>query len=266
MDRASYAYNYFIKQGWTPIQAAAIVGNLQQESGQNLDPTAKNPNDPGTSLGIGQWNRERKSALVRFANQQGSSPLSFETQLAFVQHELGNGEASVAARLKNANTIQDATAAFIGYERPAGWSPGNPMGGHGWSNRLNNALALAGGNAGSTDDPSISPQNFGFSASHLPSLGKMPMAQLLVNSLSDMTGVPQDTMPAASPLEGVHVETAAGAPPAETGILSKIFGSLGKQSDPYWMKGKGWDEEARRAYLAQNLQDKGWPSLRSFFG
>ena len=269
MDRAQQAYQYFIKAGWTPVQAAAIVGNLQQESGKGLNPGAVNPNDAGAghdSIGIGQWNKERRAALYNFARAQGGSPGDFETQLAFVQNELNGPESSVAARLKNATTVKDATAAFIGYERPQGWSPANPMGGNGWTNRLNNALALAGGSAGPMDDPSIQPQTMGnFAATHLPSLSKLPAAQMFVNSLAQMSGIPQSAMPAATPMEGVNVRNAGGPPPEQGGILSKIFGSMGKQPEPYWMKGKGWDEEAKKAYMAQGLNDP-WPSLRSYLG
>lgn len=266
MNRAQYAYEYFVKQGWTPVQAAAIVGNLQQESGMGLNPDALNKNDAGPgnhSIGIGQWNRDRKDALVNFASKQGSSPLSFDTQLAFVQNELNGSESGVAQRLKQAQDVKSATAAFIGYERPQGWTPNNPMGGHGWTNRLNNALALAGGSYnGSSDDPSIAPQNYGFGAPHLPSLSKLPMAQTLINSLNEATGVAQADVPPS----GINAVPTSAPPPAETGILAKIFGSFGKLPNPYWMKGPGWDDEAKKAYMAQNLQEGGWPSLRSFLG
>ena len=254
MDRAEYAFNYFVQQGWTPIQAAAIVGNLQQESGQGLDSGATRKNDAGAgnhSMGIGQWNRDRLAALQSFAGQQGKSWNDFDTQLAFVQHELGGAESGVAAKLKQADDIKSATAAFIGYERPQGWSAQNPMGGHGFTNRLNNAMALA--NISPSDDPSIVAQNVGgFQFPHKNIMANLPQLPHMPNF---------DAMPGS-----VNVQSAAGEPHAEGGILSKIFGSLGSQPTPYWMKGPGWDDEAKKAYLAQGLQDGGWPSLRSFLG
>lgn len=260
MDRAQYAFDYFVKQGWTPVQAAAIVGNLQQESGAGLDANALRKNDAGPgnhSMGIGQWNRDRLSALQSYAASQKKPWNDFETQLGFVQHELGGAESPVAARLKKAGDLQSATAAFIGYERPQGWSPQNPMAGHGFGNRLNNATALFNGNpnasSGPVDDPSIIAQiQGGFQFPHK-------------NVMADMPQLPH--MPNYDPMPGsFSVQTAAGEPPKEEGILSKIFGGIGSAPEPYWMKGKGWDEEAKKAYLAQGLQDKGWPSLRSFLG
>ena len=53
------AVNYFISQGWKDFQAAAIVGNLMQES--NLKPTAVNPNSG--AYGIAQWLGSRLTAL-----------------------------------------------------------------------------------------------------------------------------------------------------------------------------------------------------------
>ena len=51
---ADAAYRYFLSRGWTPAQAAGIVGNLQQESGPGLDPTIAG--DGGNAFGIAQWN------------------------------------------------------------------------------------------------------------------------------------------------------------------------------------------------------------------
>lgn len=98
------------------------------------------------------------------------------------------------------------------------------------------------------DDPSIMPQNIGaFQLPHMPNYDPMPGT--------------------------FNVQTAAGPTPASDpnaagggGIISKLFGSFGTPKEPYWMKGSGWDEEAKKAYLAQNLQDGSWPSLRSFLG
>jgi hypothetical protein len=259
MNRAEYAFDYFVKQGWTPVQAAAIVGNLQQESGMGLNSGALNKDDGGPgnhSMGIGQWNRDRLSALQNFAGKQGKSWNDFDTQLAFVQHELNGPESSAAARLKAAGDIKSATAAFIGYERPQGWSLQNPTAGHGFGNRLNNAVALLNGNpnasAGPMDDPSIQAQNVGgFQFPHKNIMANLPQLPHMPN---------YDPMPGS-----FNVQNAGGPPPSE-GILSKIFGSMGQPKEPYWMKGKGWDEEAKKAYLAQGLQDGGWPNLRSYLG
>ena len=147
MDNAQLAMQYFQSQGWTPAQAAAIVGNLQQESYSRLDPNALRKNDAGPgnhSMGIAQWNRERLGALRDFAKQQGKPWNDFQTQLEFVQSELTGTESRAGKALKGAGDINSATAAFAGYERPQGWSLDNPTGAHGWESRLANASALYG--------------------------------------------------------------------------------------------------------------------------
>lgn len=145
--KASDARAFFEAQGWSPHQAAAIVGNLIQESSLRTD--AANPKDPGTSVGIGQWNGSRKQALFAFARSKGKDWRDLNTQLSFVQHELQTSEAGAGNALKNASNVESATAAMIGYERPEGWTPGNPRGGNGWKARLGYAQGVLGGGVGS---------------------------------------------------------------------------------------------------------------------
>jgi len=131
-SRKAYAKAFFMKQGWNDVQAAAIAGGLQQES--NFNPGIVG--DGGISMGIGQWNRERLTNLRRFAASRGTSWADFDTQLAFVHHELNTTESGAGSRLRAAGNIEQAAAAFIGYERPQGWTPQNPTAGHGFANRL----------------------------------------------------------------------------------------------------------------------------------
>jgi hypothetical protein len=74
--RAMQAFSFFKSQGYTDVQAAGFVGSLMQESGQNLNPHAANPRDPGTSVGIGQWNRDRKARMLAFTGSAGDFPMS----------------------------------------------------------------------------------------------------------------------------------------------------------------------------------------------
>ncbi|ASY64481.1 Phage protein [Sinorhizobium sojae CCBAU 05684] len=142
--RMQQAMKHYIARGGSPVMAAGIIGNLVQES--SLNTSALNPGD-GTdgsdSIGLGQWNGPRAKALKAFAAKRGASPDDFSTQLDFVLHELETTEGAAYERLKAARTVDEATAAMIGYERPAGWSPGNPRGGHGWNNRLAMAAKAA---------------------------------------------------------------------------------------------------------------------------
>lgn len=142
--RMQQAMQHYIARGVSPVIAAGIVGNLVQESGLNT--SAINPgdgSDGSDSVGLGQWNGDRARALKQFAASRGSSPDDFATQLDFVLHELETTEGAAYQRLKAAKNVDEATAAMIGYERPAGWSADNPRGGHGWSNRAAMAAKAA---------------------------------------------------------------------------------------------------------------------------
>lgn len=145
-NRAALARDFFIELGYKPHQAAGIVGNLMQESGPGLDTGAEG--DDGTAHGIAQWRDvkggPRFTRLKEFAAEQGTEWTDFQTQLKFVDYELKNHETDAYAALTAAKDVPSATAAMIGYERPRGWAPDNPSGGHGWKARLKNATALVG--------------------------------------------------------------------------------------------------------------------------
>ena len=69
--------------GWTPEAAAIAAGNAQQESGVRSDGPMGDPSVPGGSWGMGQWNRERLTALKEFAGKQGKNWQDFDTQVDF---------------------------------------------------------------------------------------------------------------------------------------------------------------------------------------
>lgn len=140
-SRATQAMGFFMKKGYSQVQAAGIVGNLIQES--NLRPSGA-VGDNGTAFGVAQWRGERLNRLKRFASANGRSWEDFETQLAFIDLELNDSERTAGGKLRAAKTVEEATAAFIGYERPKGWRHDNPSGGHGWTNRLGHAASIAG--------------------------------------------------------------------------------------------------------------------------
>ena len=142
---------YFISQGWTPAQAAGIMGNLVHESGGRLNAAAVNRgdgSDGSDSIGIGQWNSDRSGALKAFAAAQGKPWQDYQTQLGFVQHELQGSEGSAAQKLRAAQTPQDAASAFaLGYERPQGFQTGDLSKVAGGQNRLDQTMRIAGGGA-----------------------------------------------------------------------------------------------------------------------
>ena len=136
-DSAQKAMDYFVSKGWTKEQAAGIVGNLQTESGKDLNTKAEGDLHlkarGGSSQGIAQW---REGRLAKFKEVVGKDvkDASLEEQLSFVDWELKNTEKRAGDRLKEATTADEAAALTDQfYER----SDGKHRGG-----RVANALAL----------------------------------------------------------------------------------------------------------------------------
>lgn len=140
-DRQQYAMKRLMSpghgpdgKGWSAAQAAGMVGRWMQESYPSLDTKARGDlSIPGASVGIGQWNRERKAAMIKFAKDRGG-PTNFDAQIDFGDWEIRNSpkEHLAYAALAAAKNPEQASAAMMHYERPRGYSPGNPRGGHGF--------------------------------------------------------------------------------------------------------------------------------------
>jgi hypothetical protein len=116
-DRKAYLIARLKKDlGYTDAQAAGTVGSLMQESGQTLDPTARNPTSGAT--GIAQWLGPRAKA---FAEQFGH-PLSqstFGEQADFMLQELKTTEKRANERILMAKTPEQAAEIHAReYERP----------------------------------------------------------------------------------------------------------------------------------------------------
>ena len=129
------ALRFFESKGWTPAQAAGIVGNLQTESA--LNPRAFNNRGGGNgAIGIAQW---RGSRQVDFEKKYGI-PLSqstYDQQLDFVNYELTEGtKKSAGARLKATTNAADAATVVDKYYEV---SEGTDL-----QKRINNANALTG--------------------------------------------------------------------------------------------------------------------------
>lgn len=126
-------YNYFWQKlkeegsysGDLKCIVSAICGNLQGESGQNINPQAYNGNDKGEpSYGIAQWRAgkyDRYTPLLKFCGI--NSPVlppnlpPLEKQLDFMWHELHTSERTAYSKLLASTTIQDSVAAIIYFER-----------------------------------------------------------------------------------------------------------------------------------------------------
>tara|TARA_B100000768_G_scaffold165067_1_gene167402 strand:+ start:331 stop:1203 length:873 start_codon:yes stop_codon:yes gene_type:complete len=115
------AFNFFIGNGFTPIQSAAIVGNLIQES--NMDPGVTSGFTGESSFGIAQWNPDanRLQQLEAYALDRGLKIGELETQLAFLLYDFS----TISPRFwgynqfKQMTNLKQATEFFCDkYERP----------------------------------------------------------------------------------------------------------------------------------------------------
>lgn len=128
---ATTALKFFTNKGWTPEQAAGIVGNLQAESGANLQVDIVGDN--GQAYGIAQWHPPRQATFRKTIGKDivGSS---LQDQLAFVDWELNNTESNAGRQLKTAKTAEEAAWIMDEYyERSSGAHR---------QKRINNAVAL----------------------------------------------------------------------------------------------------------------------------
>jgi hypothetical protein len=114
--RPEEAQAFFESKGWSPEQAAGIVGNLVVESGLRTDIVG----DGGRAYGIAQWHPDRQ-AKFREVYGKDIRQSNFQEQLEFVNWELNNSEAAAGRRLRGATSAQDAAAIVDQYyERSAG--------------------------------------------------------------------------------------------------------------------------------------------------
>jgi hypothetical protein len=126
---------FFAAKGLAPHQIAAIMGNVQAESGFN--PLAVG--DGGAAHGLFQWN-DRAPKLFDFIGGQGNLG-NVQAQLEFAWREMMTSENGPFQRLMASTNLYDATHAFVGFERPQGYNANNPTSAHGWDQRLAGAEA-----------------------------------------------------------------------------------------------------------------------------
>ncbi|WP_328394833.1 phage tail tip lysozyme [Nocardia sp. NBC_00416] len=115
-------YQYLIDHyGFTPEQAAGILGNLQVESG--FDTGAYNPNEG--AIGLAQWLGGRRENLEAFAGGREGGVTSWKNQIDFMMHELNGSESGALGRLRRTSSAGDAAAVFDQYyERSSGEARG----------------------------------------------------------------------------------------------------------------------------------------------
>jgi hypothetical protein len=100
-DNAEKIWNYLIGKGLNPIQTAGLMGNFQQES--NFNPESTN----GSTLGIAQWLAERRTALEKFAQDQGKPATDLLVQLDYLWKELSERDARDRPDKKEIDVIKE---------------------------------------------------------------------------------------------------------------------------------------------------------------
>lgn len=102
---------FLVGKGLKDFQAAAIIGNLQQESGPKLDTSAVNPDGSG-STGIAQWLGSRLDGLKALAQKLGKPDTDLSVQLAFLWQELTTTEQGSLTALEATTDVTSATISF----------------------------------------------------------------------------------------------------------------------------------------------------------
>ena len=116
-----YCYNYLVNtMGLNTAAAAGLLANFEQES--SFNPTLSG--DSGSSYGLCQWNKSRKTALINYCNSNGLDYSSLYGQLSYLFYELQNEYPSLLSTLRS--TANNSGGAYnAGYrfcydfERPA---------------------------------------------------------------------------------------------------------------------------------------------------
>lgn len=222
-QRMAYAMRYYTGMGYSPAQAAGIVGNLVGES--NLNPTIVG--DKGAAYGIGQYHSDRLNALKNFAGDRYNT---LDAQLSFVPHELAGSEAAAGRRLANANDVASATQAMIGYERPRGWTADNPTAGDNYAGRLryaNQAYSLYTGNPAAV----ASVQNPAMPAANPTAASVLPTT-VAVNAAAPQTGLFDVPQQAAATMVDVPVDTFAADAAADADPFGGLLGLMALSQQP----------------------------------
>jgi len=111
--RRSQSLKFFIDNGYTPLESAAITGNLEAISKFETYPS--DDNTSGDLIGIGGWSSirgNRYNRLLQFSSffEPKSNWKNYSTQLQFVLYELRTTQNLANKKLKQSKTIEDASA------------------------------------------------------------------------------------------------------------------------------------------------------------
>ncbi|MDO4431694.1 MAG: phage tail tip lysozyme [Aerococcaceae bacterium] len=118
---AKKIWDYLTQRGWTKQAVAAVLGNMETESGIQADIDAQN-GDGG--YGLVQWTPGSK--LINWARERGLNHKTIETQLARIEYEVANELQFLYATMtfkqfiKSTQSPESLAEIFVrAYERPS---------------------------------------------------------------------------------------------------------------------------------------------------
>jgi hypothetical protein len=207
-------YQGLIKRGYNAAQAAALTGNILQESGGN--PNAFNQKE-GAS-GLLQWRLDRLQGLRDFAKAQGADPADAQTQLDYIGYEMGGSERRSSAGFRSAGDLESANSALRPYIR---------YGDDSSAARLANARGiLAQAQPQSDAGAQPGPQASASPAAPAPAPRALPQASppIFANAAPAQPGAAASASPSQSP--------SPSQPPGLLSSLASIASSLPRFVDP----------------------------------
>lgn len=106
-------YSGLVDRGFSDVQAAALLGNMEQES--SFKTKAWNANEG--AAGMIQWRLDRLDNLKMFAQSKGTDWHDADTQMDFIVWEMKHTESAAGERFLKATTITEANNALKAYIR-----------------------------------------------------------------------------------------------------------------------------------------------------
>lgn len=151
MGLAQAHYNDLVRQGASPKEALFLTAAAAAESGFRSDTI----HDQGTGYGLYGHRLDRRDAMFKFTGTNAPSP---SMQNAFALRELRSRPEY--EQLLSAKNARDLAIAQMHYERPAGYTPDNPTGGHNFAGRMENVNKFATfmGKEGNIEASHLTPQ------------------------------------------------------------------------------------------------------------
>jgi hypothetical protein len=119
--RQAMAMQVLMARGLSRNDAAAVVGNLSQES--SLRPTVTNDN--GAHMGLGQWDKTRQAVFAKvFGYRMGSDKVperkQFLDEVLFARMELATSHRAAMAKMAAAADLLSKTRAFQDFDEMPG--------------------------------------------------------------------------------------------------------------------------------------------------